>query len=193
MIEKLIKRNHKKFLGIAKRHCYEFNHEDLIAELYLYLIENKSKMDEIKSELELEKFCNRWITNQCRWSKTPIKKKYQKVDVPIQNDVHYDINMDINNTELSDEEYRDLSQLYDDEQINKLIMAYKCYKDVLSPAQQVFFEMYFLNGYSLQNIMDNLKIKNGERIYNNRTIVFLKIKEIKNIILLQYELGKNIT
>ena len=160
---------------------------DLISELYVYLTNPKNEnllLKYMDNEVDFEKFCVRWIQNQIKWNNSPFNNKFRITAT----DLVLDDNKFIVEPEFFDvsEFEQDLATIYSEEQIEKILFTYKIYNSILNDSEKVLFELYFIQRMSLQKIKDSIKIKNNKKFYNNRTIIYYKIKEIKEKILNEY-------
>lgn len=158
--------------------------DDLLSELILYVYTNPTKIEKyISDELVFEKFCIKWMNSQFNWSNSPFNNKYRE-------SIEY---IDITNSSYedeSDEIYKDLSSIYTDKQIDKIMFVYNFY-DTLNPAEQLLFRLYFIERKSLEKIKNEVSFTKNKMRYNNRTIVFLQIKKIKQKIKLAYDNARN--
>ncbi len=136
-----------------------FTTDDILADLYIYLVKNESKIDINK----LKAFCDKWIWNTCYFNKIDKTKKYNNSNEVTFEDYYYDVLIQ-NDNENDDQD----KILYE-----KLIIISKKLK-TKNPKLYRYFEMYYLNDYTIKEISQYKGVSIG--------IVHYYIKEILNFI-----------
>ena len=155
--------------------------EDLLSELILFLYTKPDKIKKyMNGQKDLEAFSVKWMNSQITWYNSPFNNKFKK---PI---THEDINEGYEMNITDDDVIKDLSSIYTTEQINKIMTAYDLY-DTFTPAEQLLFRLYFIEGLSLDAIKNSVAIKKMGRKYIGRSIIFYEIKKIRDKIKDKYD------
>jgi hypothetical protein len=170
---------------------------DLVAELVIFLYDNKLKLEPYIDINMLEGFSVSWMRLQSQYDTTPFNIKYKgkgsKTDYIEDKgrDIPFEIEDEsvIDYDHLDEDEYiKDLRYAYTDEQINKILKVHGIYP-TLSKVNKLLFDAYFMEGLSYDKIKDKYTFfrtdKNGKkRYYKTRYSVYqlmIKLKqEINN-------------
>lgn len=155
---------------------------DLIGELIIYLYDHPEKIEPYLDIDMLLGFSVSWMNNQARWKTTPFNRKYQiniEFDESVLNDI---VESSINDGD-EDEYVKDLSTIYTDEQIEKIIKV-KSIVPTLSKTNQIIYNAYFNEGLSYDKIKDNYTFfkRNGNKIiyYKSKVSIFNLMTDLKN-------------
>jgi predicted DNA-binding protein YlxM (UPF0122 family) len=154
---------------------------DIINELYLYCIDNQDKIEVYynKNGFDgIEAFCIMWLRNQSAWALTPFKRKYNLHrnydEYEIGKDKRVEEHIDLTKTEYE----RDLENIYEQTDINKIIGIFAVYK-VLEKHEQILFDLFYTDNLKKVEIAKLLNISTG----SVRNI----IKEMDEKIILLYK------
>jgi RNA polymerase sigma factor (sigma-70 family) len=151
-------------------------HDDLINELYLFIIKNIHKIEPIiekSGENGLEAFCVMWLKNQSRWIS----------DFKKQNEIHksfkseYIVEFDNRLTEdlyFVKEDEIDLIERFSDEQIYKIKKTYKIIEG-FEQYEKNLFELYFTQQLTMAQISQMVGISKGS-VFNLLHEMYKKIK-----------------
>jgi hypothetical protein len=158
---------------------------DLIAELVIYLNDNKDKVLLYIEMDKLEAFAVSWISIQGRYKTSPMNVKYASkadtmdelltISLPATESIEYDINQ-------NDYE-NDLKEIYTDEQIKK-IMSVSNILDKLTKVESILFQAYFVDNLSYDKICRKYTFyenKNGKKVtYKSKTSISVMMNSLKN-------------
>ena len=165
---------------------------DLVAELVIFLYDNKLKLEPYIDINMLEGFSVSWMRLQSQFDTTPFNIKYKGSkrtdyiedkgrDIPFEIEDESVIDYD----HLDEDEYiKDLRYVYNDEQINNILKVHDIYPS-LSKVNKMLFDAYFMEGLSYDKIKDKYTFfrtdKNGKkRYYKTRFSVYQLMIKLKN-------------
>lgn len=157
---------------------------DLVAELVIYLNDNKEKVLLYIEMNKLEAFAVTWLNIQGRYKTSPINVKYTSkadtmddlltVSLPAPISLDYEIYQ-------SDYE-NDLKEIYTDEQIKK-IMSVSNILDKLTKVETILFQAYFVDNLSYDKICNKYTFyenKNGKKVtYKSKTSISVMMNNLK--------------
>ena len=164
---------------------------DLVAELVIFLYDNKLKLEPYIDINMLEGFSVSWMRLQAQYDTTPFNIKFKGKrtdyiedkggDIPFEIEDEYVVDYD----HLDEDEYvKDLRYVYNDIQIKKILKIHDIYPS-LSKVNKMLFDAYFMEGLSYDKIKDKYtffrKDKNGNKIYyKTRYSVYQLMIKLKN-------------
>lgn len=154
---------------------------DLVAELTIYLYDNREKLEPYIDINMLLGFSVSWMNNQARWKTTNFNRKFQ-INVEFDESTLNDL-VETNITEGEDEYIKDLRTIYTDEQVDR-IMRVNEIVPTLSQTNKILYNAYFNEGLSYDKIKDNYLFfkRNGKKIiyYKSKVSIFNLMKGLKN-------------
>lgn len=164
---------------------HNWNSDDLLSELVIYLLEKEEKVKEFLSEdNSMIRFCSTWCYNQVN-----VYKKYNKnsnfrskFDLRCNNEIidSPDESDNFSNPVLDEFEI-DLLRVYNENQVDKIKFA-KEFINKLTESEKHLFKLHFEDGMSHYKISNyfrtkyNIKVSNSS-IYNSIVKLRKKIKE----------------
>jgi hypothetical protein len=158
---------------------------DLVAELVIYLNDNKEKVLLYIEMNKLEAFAVSWMSIQGRYKTSPINVKYttkaDTMDDLLTISLPSPIALDY---EIYQSDYEnDLKDIYTDEQI-KNIMSVSNILDKLSKVEGILFQAYFVDNLSYDKICKKYTFyenKNGKRVtYKSKTSISVMMNNLKD-------------
>lgn len=156
---------------------------DLVAELVIYLYNNKEKLDPYISIKMLEGFSISWLKLQAQYNNTTFMRKYRKNNNSEGAEQRMIDNAEVINDITEDEYIQDLRRVYTDDQVENILKIHDIYPNLKKP-QQILFDAYFLEGLSYDKIREKYTFfenKKGKRVfYKSKVSIFNLMKDLKN-------------
>lgn len=187
IIDTFIQKRHK-YLTECATNILKYNTtiepNELVGELVLYLYTHKQKIEEYLAIDKLEAFCVSWMTINGKYNTSPVNKKHSQREYEI--DETYDVVGDNDGfDELIDKDdyEKDLSSIFTDEQIQKILSIDKMI-DKLTKSELILFRAYFIENLSYDKICKKYTFyreKDGKMItYKSKKSIYTLMNGLKN-------------
>lgn len=155
---------------------------DLVAELVIYLYNNKEKLDPYIDMKMLEGFSVSWLTLQAKYDNTTFMRKYKKNNEKEGAEKETKALSEIEN--FGEDEYiKDLRRVYTDDQVENILKIHDIYPELSEP-HKILFRAYFLEGLSYDKIKDKYNLferKNGKPVfYKSKVSIFNLMTGLKD-------------
>jgi hypothetical protein len=191
-IDNLITQRYNHFLKCATNILKDNKNiepEELISELVIYLYNNKDKVKEYIKLDKLEAFCVSWLTIQGRYQTSPTQIKHSQKEYSIDEGTPTPVYVP-DSEDYLDEFEKDLSSIYTDEQIKKILSVYNVY-DELTKSEQILFRAYFIDNLSYDKIVNKYtfyRLKDDKKItYKSKKSIYNMMIALKTKIILLIE------
>jgi hypothetical protein len=157
---------------------------ELVGELALYLYTNKPKIEEYLAIDKLEAFCVSWMTINGKYNTSPVNRKHSQREYEI--DETYDVvcnDVGFDNHIGMDEYEKDLSNIFNEDQIKKILSMDKVI-DKLTKSELILFKAYFVENLSYDKICKKYTFyreKDGKKItYKSKKSIYTLMNGLKN-------------
>jgi hypothetical protein len=157
---------------------------DLISELYIYLTENKDKVDAYLKINRLEAFAVSWMRIQGKFKTSQVNTKFgnrfeelnESITIDISNDFEMMYEFDTTDYEL------DLMKSFTNDEITKILKV-DSIMHKLSKIEKILFNAYFMENLSYDKIVQKYTFyreKDGKKIkYKSKKSVYTLMKGLK--------------